>query len=219
MKLLRLCCAYLLVVGTAVAAEPPAFPKYLPPVFGTAVAQKNDEFVELTITCPLVTLTAVAGVEDLEAPKLSTMPTVQADVRPSIRKITLRGPQFTQRAETEIVGLDGKPLSHQQILQRLASETPVLISMNRVTIGDYYLQTIKPDTLIVVLSYWDGAPATELFPHFAEKPPAETPARTQQHPKIHTRKSTRSARHANPRSSTAISPLITPARLNRANCR
>ncbi|MFN5196830.1 MAG: hypothetical protein ACK5MS_06020, partial [Planctomyces sp.] len=119
MKLLRLCCAYLLVVGTAVAAEPPAFPKYLPPVFGTAVAQKNDEFVELTITRPLVTLTAVAGVENLEATKLSTSPTVQADIRPCINKITLMGPHVTQQAETEVVGLDGRRLSHAQILHPL----------------------------------------------------------------------------------------------------
>ena len=61
----------------------------------------------------------VAGVENLEATKLSTSPTVQADIRPCINKITLMGPHVTQQAETEVVGLDGRRLSHAQILHPL----------------------------------------------------------------------------------------------------
>lgn len=162
----------LLLIPAVCAGEPPAFPKYLPPAFGTAIAQKDGKFLEITLKCPKVTMTAVAGVEDLTAPKLSTHENIQADVKPYIKKIILRGPEGTQRAETEVVDLKGKRLSHQQILQRLAKETPVLISTNRTMIEEYYLQTMKPDTLVLVLSYWDGAPATQLFPHFVQELPA-----------------------------------------------
>lgn len=165
----------LLLIPAICAGEPPAFPKYLPPAFGTAIAQTDGRWVEITLKSPKVTMTAVAGVEDLTAPKLSTHNSIHADVKPYINKIILRGPEFTQKAETEVVDLKGKRLSHQQILQRLAKETPVLISTNRVMIEEYYLQTMRPDTLVLVLSYWDGAPATELFPHFLQELPTADP--------------------------------------------
>ena len=72
--------------------------------------------------------------------------------------------------ESQIVALDGRDLSQQDILKRLKKETPVLVAIDGRMVDRFYLQIVKADTLIILLSEWDGSPATKLLPAPNAKP-------------------------------------------------
>lgn len=150
--------------GLTLAGDPSSFPKQLPPVVGTAIARSADVGVELTVTCPVPRWINVPGKLDPDLPKLSTL----ANIRPSITKESIRirlvGPMYTQRSETRVLDLNGKQLSHEELVKRLEKESPVLVAVDGGTVDPYYLQIVKPDTLIISLSGWDGAPATRWYP-------------------------------------------------------
>jgi len=103
-------------------------------------------------------------VENPDKSKLSKEPEFRVRVERTSHTIPLRGPARTAKAETRIVGLDGKDLSHEDIVKRLEKETPVLVAVDGRMVDAYYLQVARPETLVVVLGPWEGAPAIQLFP-------------------------------------------------------
>lgn len=169
----RLCLVFtffFLHSGLTLAGDPSSFPKGLPPVVGTAVSRSANVGVELTITCPVPRWKNVPGKWDPELPKLSTLNHIRpSNTKESIR-IRLVGPMYTQRTETRVFDLNGKQLSHDEVVKRLEKESPVLVAVDGGTVDPYYLQIVKPDTLIISLSGWDGAPATRLYPMPDESP-------------------------------------------------
>ena len=174
-RLLTISWLILLFAMSGRAAEANSFPKGLSPVFGMAVARMNNQSLELTLTCPQARWQVVGErVVNLDNPKLTKEPEFRVQIDRALETISLRGPARTAKVETRVVGLDGKDLSHEDILKRLEKETPVMVAIDGRMIDPYYLQIAKPETLIILLGPWDGAPATKLFPASAGKPDKQT---------------------------------------------
>lgn len=58
--------------------------------------------------------------------------------------------QLAERGQNRILDMNGKRLTEEEALERLAKQTPVLVSVTGERPDPYYLQCSKPDTLIVV---------------------------------------------------------------------
>jgi hypothetical protein len=70
----------------------------------------------------------------------------------------------SQLAESWVVDMKGNKLSRDQVVQRLTSETPVLVSVSGRMPDAYFLQLTDADALIVILGPRDGYPAPEFLP-------------------------------------------------------
>lgn len=156
-------------IVTSVSAEPTVpFPTDLPPIVGAAVVaddapqRAGDEWT-IRLTLPKVAWKLAGEV----VPK-QEWPEVRATVKEQTLTLRMDGPSAL--APSRIVDLQGRELNANEVRERLASETPVLVSLSGRMVEPYYLQLTRPDALIVLLGPRDGGPSPELLPA-----PAATP--------------------------------------------
>ena len=174
----------LIASGNAIASDPIAPPKHVPPVMGTAVVSDPGGFVsrdgidferyDISLTLPRIAWQVVYS------------PQIEAEVEPrkSGRSGAMQGPErWPQlKAEVELVtivlrindrprlvqscvkDIGGKQLRRHQVLKQLEKETPVLVSLSGSMPDPYFLQLTKPDAMIVILGPGDGYPAPEYLP-------------------------------------------------------
>lgn len=158
--LLSLTCV-LLTCAPAAANDPAEFPKDVPPVLGMAKvaeaeANRRGEW-SIKLTLPKIAWQVVGEV----VPKRA-WPELDVEVKEVSRTLTFGGP--SQLSPSRVVNLQGQELSREEITQRLAEETPVLVAVSGRMPDEYYLQLTRPDALIVILNARDDAPAPELLP-------------------------------------------------------
>jgi hypothetical protein len=65
-----------------------------------------------------------------------------------------RATQLADRSQNRLVDLNGKRLSREGALKRLGKSTPVLVSISDMP-DPYYLQFVKPDTLVLLIGLAD----------------------------------------------------------------
>ena len=89
-------------------------------------------------------------------------PELSAEVEKATLTLEMGGPSAL--SPSQIVDLKGKQLSRDQVVKRLAVETPVLISVSGQMPDAYFLQVIRSNILIVIIGPRDGYPAPVLLP-------------------------------------------------------
>lgn len=146
-----------LACSTTRAEVSVALPQDVPPVVGTAVATGDASEVKIQLRCPRAKWRVVGDI----VPK-SQWPELRVEMEHTTRTLTLGGPSAL--AESRVVDVSGKGLTAEEILDRMASETPVLVSVSGKMVDPYYLQLAKSDTLVVLLGPRDGVPAPTLLP-------------------------------------------------------
>ena len=160
-----LCC----VQNHCLAEEQIAAPSDTPPVLGTAIAESDpdSDYYSVEVTVPKVRWKVVGEKRPkLEWPELK----VKTDFhRVSVlmtydQSETQKLSQLSANAQNRVVDISGKRLSSDQVLQRLKSETAVLVSVSGNMPDRYYLQTTRQDTLIIILGILSDAPTPELLP-------------------------------------------------------
>ena len=150
------------------AEEPPALPKDVPPVVGTAVAtaptSPDGDKWSINLSVPKVKWEIVGEKRPkIDWPRFS----VTAEGASLTLPMTYHpATQLSEIAQNRILDLKGKRLSREEALKRLASSTPVLVSVSGRMPDPFYLQCTKPDTLIVVLGI-PSSPAPEYLPQQA----------------------------------------------------
>ncbi|MEC8475376.1 MAG: hypothetical protein VXZ38_12040 [Planctomycetota bacterium] len=160
-----LCC----VQNRCRAEEQIADPSDTPPVLGMAIADPDpdSDYYSVELTVPKVRWKVVGEKRTkLEWPELKVktdfhcvsvlMTYDQSKARAST--------QLNNKAQNRVVDISGKRLSSDQVLQRLKSETAVLVSVSGNMPDRYYLQTTRQDTLIIILGILSDAPTPELLP-------------------------------------------------------
>lgn len=150
------------VVGPVVASDSLPLPKGVPPIIGTAVvtnAPDAGEFSEwrIGLTVPKIRWEVVGEL----IPKKS-WPEVKVEVEKVILTLRMGGP--SQLAESRVLDVKGKELTRDQVITRLAKETPVLVSVSGAMPDAYFLQLTNTDAIVVILGPRDGFPAPQLLP-------------------------------------------------------
>ncbi len=155
----------------AKADESTTLPKGVPPIIGNAIAfpdaSSDHDSWSIKLTVPKVRWEVVGE----RRPKLEW-----AEFKVTAESATLTLPmayskasQLNEIAQNRLLDLKGNRVDRADALKRLASETAVLISVSGQMPDTYYLQTTRPDTLIVVLGI-ALAPAPDLLPQPARPP-------------------------------------------------
>lgn len=166
--MIRVIATTALVICSCVATngdEPSSLPKDVPPVVGTAVAippaSSGDDEWSIKLSVPKVTW-EVVGEErpKLDWPKFKVAAEGATLTLPMAYKAAS---QLNENAQNRILDLKGRRLSRKEALKLLSSNKPVLVSVSGRMPDPFYLQTTKPDTLIVVLGI-HSAPAPGLLP-------------------------------------------------------
>lgn len=149
-----------MVFGMALAQEKKDLPKDVPPVLGRATIDNpgngGDEW-SIRLTVPTVAWELAGEI----VPK-QRWTELKVDVLRDTRTLRMGGP--SQLLPSRVVDLKGKELPREEVLRRLARETPVLVSVSGKMVDPYYLQLSRPDTLIIILGPRDEMPAPELLP-------------------------------------------------------
>ncbi len=156
----------LLIAYTAVADELPLLPTSVPPVIGVVSAKaaaanktskEDDVQPSIVVTVPKVRWKVVG-----EVVAKKSWPKLEAQVENVSITLEFGGP--SQLAESRFMTTEGKELEIKDVVSRLQKPQPVLISLNGEMPESYYLQTSRPETLILILGPRDGMPAPELLP-------------------------------------------------------
>lgn len=154
---------FLLGVGnSAIADDSPPFPKHVPPILATAVVTDSGKGDELSMWRIGLTLPKIRWDIVGELVPKKSWPQLKAEVEKVTLVLRIGGP--SQLAESRVLDIKGKELSRDQVLNRLAKETPVLVSVSGEMPDAYFLQLTNADSLIIVLGPQDGYPAPELLP-------------------------------------------------------
>jgi hypothetical protein len=166
--------ATLFVVGSCIVAsadEPSALPNDVPPVVGTAIAlppvASNDKEWSVRLTVPKVKWEVIGE----ERPKLD-WPRFKVTAENASLTLPMAyepASQLSEVSQNRILDLKGKRLSREVALKRLATSTPVLVSVSGRMPDPLYLQTTRSDTLIVILGIPE-TPASDLLPQPASQP-------------------------------------------------
>lgn len=151
-------------------AEPAReMPEDVPPILGMAIAVPaprpgaggDADGGTVRIEVPRVAWKLVGRrLPKKEWPKLEV--TVEEEVL-EVEVGYLPATQLREAAQNRILDMKGRRLDRGEVRRRLASRTPVLVSVSGRMPDPYYLQCTKADTLIVALGAWDS-PAPELLP-------------------------------------------------------
>jgi hypothetical protein len=149
-------CLTLVTASYAAAREAHTFPTTLPPVVATAAAKAKEDTLVIGITYPQPRW----QLEGEIVPK-EKWPKLKVEIERVDQQLILGGP--SQLAESKVVDLNGKELTHEEIAKRLAQQTLVLIAVDGKFPSSYYRTLIKPDTLIIQLGPRDGAPAPSML--------------------------------------------------------
>ena len=157
------CSFVLLFCSVGPADDSIMTPRDVPPVVGTAIASGDEAALQIKLTCPRATWRVTGNV----VPK-SQWPELRVEVENDTRTLLLGGPGAL--AESRVVDLQGNDLSNGDILQRLQTDTPVLVSVSGKMVEPLYLQLTKPDALIILLGARDGVPAPTLLPSAVPRP-------------------------------------------------
>ena len=145
------------------ADDPAALPKDVPPVVGTAFAIPSDaggDKWSIKLTVPKVRWEIIGE----ERPK-ADWPRFKVSAEDASLTLSMAYHPVTQLneiAQNRILDLMGKRLRREDAFKRLATSKPVLVSVSGRMPDAYYLQTTKPNTLIVVLGI-PSAPAPDLL--------------------------------------------------------
>lgn len=150
------------VASSGDANDVPPFPKNVPPIVGTAVVADASESHgssawQIKLTVPKIQWEVVGEM----VPK-KVWPQLKADVKEVRLVLSMGGP--SQLAESRVADMQGRELSRDQILRRLAKETPVLLSVSGEMPDAYFLQLTDAEALIIILGPRDGYPAPGLLP-------------------------------------------------------
>ncbi len=147
------------------ADEPTALPNGIPPIIANAIAIPNassdHDSWSIKLTVPKVRWEVVGE----RRPKLE-WPEFKVTAESATLTLPMaysRASQLNEVARNRLLDLKGNRVDRDDALKRLASETAVLISVSGQMPDTYYLQTTRPDTLIVVLGI-ALAPAPDLLP-------------------------------------------------------
>jgi hypothetical protein len=144
------------IAGIAPAQEPtkprtdkePAYAPMPPSVVMATVVGNNGEMnVEVRVT-KLVTYTEnVEVIQKVDGREVKSVVPVTKTRSVSI----MEAQKFDLAKEgTSVITADGKPLKLEDAIKRLERKTPILISQGGPP-DPYYLQTTKPDTLVIIL--------------------------------------------------------------------
>lgn len=146
------------VAGIAPAQEPPRpktdkdkEPAYapMPPtlVLATAVGDKGEIHVDVRVTKYVNYTESVEVIKKVDGKDVKSVVPVTKTRSVSIMDTS----KFDLAKEgTSVITADGKPLKREDAIKRLEKKTPILISFDGPP-DPYYLQTTKPDTLILIM--------------------------------------------------------------------
>ena len=132
----------------------------------TAQALSGDQEgrYQIKLVLPFIRYEIVA--REYRAGKVAQWQDVITRVKPVTR--TLKFETASQIPDSQVVGMDGKPMDPETILSRLKDETPVLVSVSGKMVDPYYLQLAKDDAVIILLSRKDGKGDAKLLPKFEQ---------------------------------------------------
>ena len=152
-----------LAFGHALWTHSGPAPKDVPPVVGMAVVSdqgKVSEFGEwnIKLSVPKIAWEVIGEKNKLKM----EWPEIKAEVQMTTLTLRMAGPESLQASR--VVDMKGKDLTREQVIKRLETETPVLVSVSGGMPDAYYLQLTNADALIVLLGARDGSPAPELLP-------------------------------------------------------
>ena len=141
-------------------------PSDLPPILCLATASKGPgKSVVVQVSVPRL----AAKVKGKTIPKRG-LPKVKVTVLRRELRVVLNPDSPSQLVGSGFFTLSGDPVEPGEILRRLKKDVPVLLSATGKMIDPYYLQVVKPETLLLVLGPRDGAPNLDLYPRvFAGK--------------------------------------------------
>ena len=162
-----LCCV--VATGTSTAQDHVALPRDIPPVIGMATAKALPDVTvdgryQITLVVPSIAYEIVSRERRLG--KLAVWDEVVAEVQSATRIIQLES--ASQIPDSRFVDIAGQQLSGDTILRRLAKQTPVLVSVSGRMVDPYYLQLLRKDTIIVLLSRKDGQGDRALLPRHTQ---------------------------------------------------
>lgn len=166
------------------AADAVATPQGVAPLMGLAVALPKDPPVtaeyawSLKVQVPKV----VWEVTGKRRPK-AEWTEIKAEVEMKTLLFSMGYNQATQladRSQNRLVDLHGNRLGREEALKRLGENTPVLVAISDMP-DPYYLQFVKPDTLVLLigLAYseeYDLLPTSRHDNRHAEKGSGGSPA-------------------------------------------
>jgi hypothetical protein len=147
------------------ADETVPFPKHVPPVVGTAVVTDQGNGSEDGVWKVRVTVPKSRWIYDGDVIVKIKGESLAAEVEREEVGLILGGP--FQKSPSQFFDVKGNTLKKDEVLNRLKKKTAVLLSVSNSFPDAYYLQVIKPDTIIIVIGYRDGSPLPDLLP--AEK--------------------------------------------------
>lgn len=129
-------------------------PTGMAPLVGVAVvapkdvAARDSQAWSLRLSVPKVRWEIVGQ----ERPK-----TEWTKVKAEVEVVTLdiamhysKASQLSEEAQDRVVDLKGKKLNREEVMSRLASDTPVLVSVSGEMPDPFYLRCIQPETLVIL---------------------------------------------------------------------
>lgn len=145
--------------ATATGAQGPPRPKTdkdkepayapMPPevVLATAVGDKGEIHVDVRVTKYVTYTESVEVIKKVDGKDVKSLVPVTKTRSVSI----MEAKKFDLAKEgTSVITADGKPLKLEDAIKRLEKKTPILISFGGPP-DPFYLQTTKPDTLILIM--------------------------------------------------------------------
>jgi hypothetical protein len=121
----------------------------MPPMvaLATAVGDKGEINVEVRETKYVTYTESVEVIKKVDGKDVKSVVPVTKTRRVSI----MEAKKFDLAKEgTSVITVDGKPLKLEDAIKRLEKQTPILISFGGPP-DPFYLQTTKPDTMILIL--------------------------------------------------------------------
>jgi len=150
------------VIRTTGADEKVAFPQRVPPVIGTAIngqsaADSDASEWAVTLTVPRARWKVVGEVIPKEK-----WPELDVSVDKATLTLKMGGP--SQLSESQFLNLEGNEISRKEVTERLKNETSVLIAVDGRMPEPYYLELLRPETIVIVLGPREGTPRADLLP-------------------------------------------------------
>ena len=132
-----------------------ATPQGVAPLMGLAVASPSDPQItaEYAWSLKLQVPKVVWEITGKRRPK-AEWTEIKADVEMKTLHLSMgyhMATQLADRSQNRLVDINGNRLSREEALKRLGKDTPALVSISGDMPDPYYLQFVKPDTLVVLI--------------------------------------------------------------------